>query len=68
MKAKFESFLVGCVFMMIGGWIIDTGSIGGGGPKTPLVYIGANKYWVGGVLICFGLWIVISVLSKGKSK
>lgn len=67
MKYKLESLLLGCMFFFGGLTIINTGLMGGG-PKAPLTYIGANKYWVGGVLICFGLWIVISVLFKGKSK
>jgi hypothetical protein len=67
MKDKLEFFLFGCFFIFCGFGIIDTGLLGGG-PQTPLVDIGGNKYWVGGVLICFGLWAVISMLFKGKSK
>ncbi len=67
MKDKLGFILLGCMFIFGGLAVIDTGLLGGG-PQTPLVHIGANKYWVGGVLVCFGLWVVISMLFKSKSK
>jgi hypothetical protein len=67
-KNKIESFLFRCFWVFAGAWIIYSGSVGGGGSKTPIVQIGMNKYWVGGLIIVFGLWIVISVIFKDKSK
>ena len=64
MKGKLESFLFGCFFILLGYGVIDTGLVG----KAPGINIGDNKYFLGGVLICFGVWVVISVLFKGKSK
>lgn len=67
MKGKLEFFLAGCFFIWLGFGIIDTGLLGKAGGPT-MINIGANKYLVGGVLIWFGLWILIVMLFKGKSK
>ena len=68
MKDIIESLLLGSFFVYFGIDIINSGLVGGGGSKTPIVNIGDHKYWVGSFIACSGLCIVFFTLFNGKPK